>query len=146
MHNILSMAKVYLVQIIGVGIILALLAIIIVLRRHKYHVNTEKFQDRWERDVQQLCGKSESWPSAIVNADKLLDEALKRCKCKGRSMGERLVAAQRRLNDNDGIWFAHKLSNKVANEEIPRLYKRDVQAALKSMRQALRDLGALEND
>jgi hypothetical protein len=134
------------VQVAGGVAVLALLALVVKLRWRKTHVDPEVFKLHWADDVQRLCGKSETWPEAVMNADRLLDEALKKCKCKGRTMGERLVAAQRRLTDNDGIWFAHKLSNKIISEEIPRLYKRDVQTALKSMRQALRDLGALEND
>lgn len=59
-------------------------------------------------------------------------------------MGERLVFAQRRLSDNDGVWFGHKLRNKIVHEEVPHLQQRDVQMALQGLRQALKDLGALE--
>ncbi len=104
--------------------------------------DTEKYRLRWQ-EVQSLCAKSETWPLAVINADKLLDEALKQSRCKGKTMGERLVAAQRMLSDNDGVWFGHKLRNKIVHEEVPRLYQKDVQNALKGLRQALKDLGAL---
>jgi hypothetical protein len=58
-------------------------------------------------------------------------------------MGERLVAAQRTLSDNDAVWYAHKLRNRLVHEDNVRLTKRDVQKALSGFKQALRDLGAL---
>lgn len=109
----------------------------------KRALNTEKFKERWA-DVQKLCKNSDTWPLAVINADKLLDEALKKTNFKGKTMGERLVAAQRTLSDNDGVWFGHKLRNKIVHEEIPRLYRRDVESALRGLRQALKDLGALQ--
>jgi hypothetical protein len=90
-----------------------------------------------------MCHKGETWPLAIIDADTLLDDALKALRYKGSTMGARLVAAQRDLSDNDGVWFAHKLRNKLVHEEIPRLYKREVQKALRGFLQALKDLGAI---
>src|SRR5258708_22393461 len=107
-------------------------------RRKKPHLDAAMFKQRWQ-DVQKLCKQSETWPLAIIDADKLLDEALKKSKFKGRTMRERLVAAQRSLSDNDGVWFAHKLRNKILHDEVPKLSQRDVQNALKGLRQALKD-------
>jgi hypothetical protein len=81
---------------------------------------------------------------AIIDADKLLDDALKKRHFKGKTMGERLVAAQKNLSDNDAVWFAHKLRNRLVHETNVRLKKRDVQKALSGFRQGLRDLGALK--
>lgn len=102
------------------------------------------FYDRWQQDVQRLCAKSGTWPLAIANADKMLDEALKKRRFRGKTMGERLVAAQRRLTDNDGVWFGHKLSNKITQEDVPEVKKEDVMSALRGFRQALKDLGVIE--
>jgi hypothetical protein len=128
---------------IAIGAILAVvLGVGFLLRRRPTRFNTEKFKSRWN-EVENLCSKSETWPLAVINADKLLDEALKQSRFKGKTMGERLVAAQRALSNNDGVWFGHKLRNKIVHEEMPRLYRRDVQQALRGFRQALKDLGAL---
>src|SRR4051794_29200259 len=43
---------------------------------------------------------------AVIDADKLLDQALKSHRFRGKTMGERLVAAQRTLSDNDAVWYA----------------------------------------
>ncbi len=80
---------------------------------------------------------------AIIDADKLLDEALRRRGYRGKTTGERLVAAQRKLSDNDGVWYAHKLRNRLVHEPNVRLKKNEVKDALGGFRQALKDLGAL---
>jgi hypothetical protein len=104
--------------------------------------DVKRFTERWN-EAQKLCSSKNTWPLAIINADKILDDALKRSHYKGKTMGERLVAAQRTLTDNDSVWYAHKLRNKIVHEEYGDLKKRDVQKVLVGFRQALRDLGAL---
>lgn len=79
---------------------------------------------------------------AIIDADKLLDQALKKRRFKGKTMGERLVSAQRTLSDNDSVWYAHKLRNRLVHEPNVRLKKKEAQTALAGFRQGLRDLGA----
>ncbi len=102
----------------------------------------ERFQKKWH-DLQVFCKDKTTWPNAIIDADKLLDEALKKKRFKGRSMGERLVQAQRMFTDNDGVWFGHKLRAKVETEPDAKLKEKDVKDALLGIRQALKDLGAL---
>ena len=80
---------------------------------------------------------------ALIDADKLLDEALKKRNYKGKTVGERLVSAQRDLSDNDGVWYAHKLRNRLVHEPTVRLRKNEAKNALAGFRQGLKDLGAL---
>lgn len=105
-------------------------------------LDQEKFRQRWQ-ELQQLCGEESTWSLAVINADKLVDEALKKRGFKGKSMGERLVSAQRNLKSNDDVWRAHKLRNKLVHEDLRKLRKTDVKDALMSFREALKDLGAL---
>lgn len=106
-------------------------------------LNSDYFQDQWQQ-LQSLCKSKETWPLAIINADKLLDEALKKLRFRGKTMGERLVAAQRSLSDNDSVWYGHKLRNKLVHEQNVLLKERNVKEALIGFRQALKDLGALK--
>lgn len=134
-------------------LVLALLALAVIFalifgaaRLLKYrfsNLNVEYFTKRW-RELQGLCKESTTWPLAIINADKLLDEALKKSRFKGKTMGERLVTAQRSLSNNDSVWFAHKLRNKIVHEHYDKLGEKDVKEALIGYRQALKDLGALK--
>lgn len=105
-------------------------------------LNQEYFQNRWLA-LQKQCADKATWPLAIIDADKLLDEALKRRHYKGKTMGERLVKAQRDLSDNDKVWFGHKLRNKLVHEQDIALKEGEVKQALLGFRQALKDLGAL---
>lgn len=114
-------------------------------RRLPKRLKSDRFGEQWKR-LQVLCKDKATWPQALTEADKLFDTALKKRKFKGKTMGERMVSAQRVLSDNDGIWFAHNLYKKVIAEEITRLKEADVKDALVAYRQALRDIGALKSD
>jgi hypothetical protein len=105
-------------------------------------LNQEYYQKKWSELLTRVK-TNDGMALAVIDADKLVDDALKKRHFKGKTMGERLVAAQRTLSDNDGVWFAHKLRNRLVHETNVRLKKRDVQKALAGFRQALRDLGAL---
>ncbi len=102
-----------------------------------------KFMDQWT-ELQKFCKSKDTWALAVINADKLLDEALKKKHLKGKSMGERMVEAQKLLSDNDGVWFAHNMAKKLLDDSHGKLKETDVKKSLVGIRQALRDLGALE--
>lgn len=105
----------------------------------------EKFAIKW-KELQNYCRDKATWQEALIAADRLLDKALKKRKFKGKSMGERLVNAQRFITDNDDIWDAHNLVKKLLDApEKVRLRETDVREALISFREALKDLGALPN-
>ena len=112
-------------------------------RRSPKKLNTEHFAGRWQA-VQSQCVSRKTWPQAIIDADTMLDDALNRSRYKGKTTGERLVAAQHRLTSNESVWFGHKLRKVIASEDVRKLKKKDVIDALSGFRQALRDLGALE--
>jgi hypothetical protein len=105
-------------------------------------LNQQYYHDKWSELLTRVK-TPDGMALAIIDADKLLDDALKKRHFRGKTMGERLVAAQRQLSDNDSVWFAHKLRNRLVHETNVRLKKRDVQKALAGFRQGLRDLGAL---
>ncbi len=124
--------------IIGVGIFV-----------YKYSPRKLKqagFVKGW-KTAQQYCKDKATWPNALEEADKLLRSALKKRKFKGKSMGEKMVSAQRLFTDNDSLWYAHNLYKKViAPDSKKRLKESEVKDALVGFRQALRDLGALPKD
>jgi hypothetical protein len=129
---------------VGAGaLIVALVALAgLLARRNKHVLNTAMYSQKWQ-ELQKLLKDSATWPLAIIDADKLLDQALKDAGYKGKTMGERLVAAQRAIQSNDDVWFGHKLRNKLVHETDIKLKERDVKDALIGIRRALKDLGAL---
>ena len=113
-----------------------------IMRRKPRHLNQVYYQQRWQ-ELQKLCKDQATWPLAVIDADKLLDDALKRSKYRGKTMGERLVAAQRDISNNDEVWFGHKLRNRLVHESNVKLNEQNVKEALMGIRGALKDLGAL---
>jgi hypothetical protein len=111
-------------------------------RRRPKALKVDFFQEQWQTLQKQLRNKKQ-WAQAVVDADKLLDAALKKKRIKGRSMGERMVKAQRLFTDNDGVWYGHKLRNKIDADPTTKLKETEVKQALLGIRQALKDVGAL---
>lgn len=124
-------------------IVVAVVGLLVLIRFLRRRTSPHKYMEKWQ-DLQRFCASKETWPLAIITADKLLDEALKNKRLKGKSMGERLVSAQRMLSDNDGVWFSHNLAKKLIDEAAIRLNQTDVKKSLLGVRQALKDLGVLE--
>lgn len=133
---------------VGLGLFVLAAVLFVVwffaLRRRPRRLNQPYFQERWLSLQKQLSDKA-SWAQVVLDADKLLDEALKKKRIRGKGMGERLVHVQRILTDNDSVWFGHKLRSKIEQEPDTKLKEADVKQALIGIRQALKDLGALPN-
>lgn len=123
-------------------VILASAAGLFFLKRRPRRIKADHFQAEW-RQMQKLCKSKDTWAEAILKADDLLDKVLKKKRFAGKSMGERLVSAQRLINDNDGVWFGHKLRNRLHEDPSMKLKESEVKQALVGIRQAMKDLGAL---
>lgn len=78
--------------------------------------------------------------AAILDADKLLDYALKVKGYQG-TLGEKLKKAGPRFSNKNAVWAAHKLRNQVAHE-LGDVSKDIAKSALSGFKQALNDLGA----
>jgi tryptophan 2,3-dioxygenase len=128
---------------VGIAVLILIFIASSLKRQRGSALNPDEFMARW-KDLQKYCAQRKTWPLAIVEADNLLADALKKRRYKGKTTGERLVAAQRTLTDNEGVWFGHKLRNRIVHEDVRKLRKQDVLEGLNGFRQALRDLGALE--
>ncbi|HET7302016.1 MAG TPA: hypothetical protein VFI74_01645 [Candidatus Saccharimonadales bacterium] len=111
-------------------------------RRRPRQLKVDHFQKQWQ-EVQKMCSSRENWSQAIIDADRLLDEALKKRRIGGKNMGERMVRAQRIFTDNDSVWFGHKLRSKIETDPDVKLKEDDVKNALLGIRRALKDIGAL---
>lgn len=136
------MDKTMIAAIAAGAVILLVIIASTTFRLRPRKLKTGDFQKKWQ-ELQKFCSNKETWPLAIINADKLLDDALKKRRYKGKTMGERLVSAQRSITDNDSVWYGHKLRNKLVHEDSVKLKKNNVKEALLGFRQALKDLGAL---
>jgi hypothetical protein len=123
-------------------LVVAAVASLLFWRHRPRQIKSDRFQTKW-LELQKMCSDKQKWPEVLVNADKLLDDALKKKHISGKNMGERLVKAQRSLTDNDGVWFGHKLRGQLEADPQKKLKESDIKDALIGIRQALKDLGAL---
>lgn len=127
---------------IGVAVFIIIIMAVVAFRVFPKRLKREYFVTRWKR-VQQRCPDKSQWAIAIIEADELLDDALKKKRFKGKSTGERLVEAQKNFTNNDAVWFGHKLRTRLDIEPELPLTQNDVQKALTGLRQGLKDVGAL---
>jgi hypothetical protein len=130
---------------LGVLVVGILLIIIITLtKKAPAGLDVDKFRLRWLQIESSL--KKDSAAShhlAILNADKLLDQALKARGYKGETMGERMKTAKASWSNANAVWGAHKLRNQVAHEADVRIGYDDARRALAAFKQGLKDLGAI---
>ncbi len=85
------------------------------------------------------------WKLAIIEADIILDEALKKAGYAGASLGDRLKSiSPSQLNSLDAAWQAHKVRNQIAHGgEDFVLTKRLAEDTIKQYRMVFGDLGVL---
>jgi hypothetical protein len=79
----------------------------------------------------------------VLNADKLVDQALRESGINGETMGERLKSSATKFSDLNGLWTAHKLRNRIAHEPDVAVSYDEARYALNCFRKALKDLGAI---
>ena len=130
------------VALIG-AVIICITIIIFAIRKMPKRVKSVQYIKKW-RDIQRLCARKEDWSHAIVHADMLLDEVMKKRKVNGKTMGERLVQCREKFSANDAVWNAHKLANKIRQDGEVQLSENEVKEALVAFRQALRDVKAIQ--
>lgn len=104
----------------------------------------EKMRRRWREIEQMLQGPGEmSRKLAVLEADKLLDAALKSLAMPGATLGERLKFAQYKYPELRDVWWAHKIRNQLAHEASYHLDAGIARRAVKSFQRALERLGAI---
>lgn len=114
------------------------------LHHQSHQLNVEKYRRKWLEIEQQLKRDDpRSCQFAIVEADKLLDIAMKESGIKGDTMGERLKAAKERWSDRNAVWTAHKLRNQIVHEADVRVEYDGARRALAGFKKALKDIGAI---
>ena len=129
---------------IGLGVLIVVVVMFIFLLKKRRKLDNKSYKARWKAITKLLAHKTK-WKDAVILADNLLDEILKKKHYKGKTMGERMVSAQHDIKNNDMLWFSHKFKNKIINDNVD-LNKNEVKKTLLGFWQALKDLGAFDKD
>lgn len=116
-------------------------------RRPKKVLDVAMYRAHWET-LERLGRSSESeqhWRQAILEADKLVDQAFRDLGFGYDKFSDRLRAAENRFSKPvyNGLWEAHKLRNQIAHELGHQIRFDEVQQALLDFRLGLKALGAL---
>lgn len=99
----------------------------------------------WEKVLSHLDSPREAdWKLAVIEADKLADLALAKADIPGAGMGERLInLSPGTLSSLDGLWWAHKVRNRLAHELDYFLRYTEAKQAVVYYEQALNELNAI---
>ena len=129
----------------GIVVIGVLLAVVIVLTKKAVpKLDVNKYRTKW-LEIEQALKKDEqsTYFMTVMNADKLLDQALKERGIKGDTMGARMKTAQETWSNANAVWSAHKVRNRIAHETDVHIGYDEARRALASFKQALKDIGAI---
>lgn len=119
----------------------AFLLVLFVFIRNKHRGLSDKDQRFFIVKWQEISDIAQKEPrTCILEADKLLDHLLSK-KGYGGSLGDKLKKAETLFTDLNGVWYAHKMRNRVAHEINFTVSSSDASKALSFFRRAMRDLG-----
>lgn len=134
---------IFLVSALLIG--LAVLGIVLYTRRSGSALNVPKYQSRWLSIESSLSKENTmSYSMAILEADKLLDMALRESGYRGETMGERMKAANSVWSKPDHVWSAHKIRNRIAHETDVKVSYDLAVRSLAAFKQGLKNLGAFD--
>jgi hypothetical protein len=132
----------FMIGILVVGVLL--IVVITLTKRGPAGLDIEKYRSRWLQIESSLNREEQSsYHLAVLNADKLLDQALRDRGIRGETMGERMKTARNTWSNANAVWSAHKLRNQIAHETDIHVGYDDTRRALAAFKQALRDVGAI---
>ena len=97
---------------------------------------------RWEEIKARIHkGDEANLKLAVIEADTLMDDILKRMGLPGADMGERLKQIQaQEIKSVDKIWATHEIRNKIIHEPNFNLTQEEAEAAVGNIEEALKEL------
>lgn len=108
-------------------------------------LDVSKYRSKWlEIESRLIKDKPETFTICILQADSLLDRALRDKGVSGKTMGERMKKFSGRWANENKLWAAHKIRNQVAHEaDTLNLDYHRTKLALAEFKQGLKDIGAI---
>lgn len=105
----------------------------------------KELDKKWQAIIERLEKNNESdYKMAIIEADNIFDDLLKRIGYEGEDMGDRLKQITKaQLANIDDLWQAHKVRNRIAHEPNFKLTYSQAERAIEIYQRAMEDLEAL---
>ncbi|MEK7554971.1 MAG: hypothetical protein AAB518_03240 [Patescibacteria group bacterium] len=108
----------------------------------------ELFLEHWERIFKSFsAGSADSLKLAVIDADKLVDDTLKRFGLQGEHMADRLEKIGRNeLRTLDQLWAAHRLRNEIVHTPGYALDLEKARKTLEDYRAFFEEVGLLSKE
>lgn len=105
----------------------------------------EKAAKKWQDIAQKSTSHIESDRKlAVIEADKLIDDIVKRIGFKGKDMAERLKQVNsNQISNIEDIWRAHKIRNNLVHDPYFKLTQSDSNFVVRTYENTLKELGIL---
>jgi len=105
----------------------------------------KELDKKWQAIMDRLEKNNDGdYKMAIIEADNLFDDLLKKIGYEGEDMGERLKQVTKaQLANIDDLWQAHKIRNRIAHEQDFKLTHSQAERAIEIYQRASEDLEAL---
>lgn len=130
----------FLAAVLIVGALL--FAIITMTKGGSRQLDVDKYRSKWLEIEQKLTRDNmAAHQLCVLNADKLLDQALKDKGVQGNTMGERMKVTK--WSNANAVWAAHKLRNQIAHESDVAVDYDTARRALAGFKMGLKDVGAI---
>jgi len=100
----------------------------------------------WQKIVEKLGNQQgeKDYKTALIEADALVDAALRVNQFQGETMGDRLHSVPvGKISSLDGLWKAHRVRNEIAHDPHYIVSPREGHDMMKVYKKALDELGAL---
>jgi hypothetical protein len=109
-------------------------------------INEKKIEKSW-RKVKKLMeyGDEAHFNMAIISADNILDDVLKKSGFEGENLGEKLKNINsKQLPEYDKVWEAHKIRNKIAHESDFKIEHDTAVEVISIYEKVFKELGLIE--
>lgn len=133
-----------------IGVIVLIIVVVLVwklkrllTRPETQGLTREEIAKRWQVIRQTSSQGMMGTKVALMEADMLLDSALKSLAMPGLTLGERLKVACYKYPALRNVWWAHKLRNQLVHEASFQIGERQAKQALDEFEKALKLLNLL---
>lgn len=128
----------FIVTIILIFVVVDVLIVGYVLFRRYHKKMSRAAIDEIQKEWKQIIRETD-YRQAILEADKLLDYALKHMGYKG-SLGAKLKKAPTLFKNINDVWAAHKIRNNIAHKINYKVDEKTYKATMLKFKQAFKDL------
>ncbi len=114
-------------------------------KRRTFALRDEVLRERWDTVMRRATRSPDSLKLAVVEADKMVDDALRRLNIEGDTMADRLKQLHPdEITTLDRIWRSHRLRNMIVHTPGFEMAQSDGEKAIEDFEAFLREIRILQ--